>query len=98
MTVASLLAPAFTLGRLQPTLYLHFTSETQEPTCPSRPHGHLRATYMKPWVRYTLIAIVVLVILGGIAIAIGLHYADPYLHAKAIAMLEDKFHSDVDLK
>jgi hypothetical protein len=53
---------------------------------------------MRPWLKYTLITILVLVILGGIAIAIGIHYADPYLHAKAVAMLEDKFHSDVDLK
>ena len=53
---------------------------------------------MKPWVKYTLIIFVVLVVLGGILIAIGVHYADPYLHAKAVAMLEDRFHSDVDLR
>src|SRR6476660_7604276 len=53
---------------------------------------------MKPWVKYTLIIFVVLVALCGILIAIGRHYADPYLHAKAVAMLEDKFDSEVELK
>src|SRR5690349_20462923 len=53
---------------------------------------------MKPWAKYTLIGFLILAIIGGILIAVGLHYADPYLHAKAVAMLEEKFHSDVDLK
>jgi AsmA-like C-terminal region len=40
----------------------------------------------------------VLMALGVVAASIALHYADPYLHARAVAMLEDKFHSDVELK
>src|SRR4051794_33233481 len=53
---------------------------------------------MKPWIKYTLIIFVVLIVMGGILVVVGLHYADPYLHAKAVAMLENKFHSDVELK
>jgi len=52
----------------------------------------------KAWVKYTLITVAVLVIFLGVAIAVGLHYADPYLRAKAVSMLEDKFHSDVELR
>ena len=57
-----------------------------------------RNTTIKPWIKYTLIIFAILVVVFGILIAIGIHYADPYLHAKAVAMLENKFHSDVDLK
>ena len=63
-------------------------------TVPSPTH----TTTMKPWIKYTLITFAILVVVLGVLIAIGIHYADPYLHAKAVAMLEDKFHSDVDLK
>lgn len=66
------------------------------PTETAPPPTH--TTTMKPWLKYTLIVFLALVVIGGILIAIGVHYADPYLHAKAVAMLEDKFHSDVDLK
>jgi len=55
-------------------------------------------TTIKPWIKYALIIFAVVVVIGAILIAIGLHYADPYLHARAVAMLEEKFHSDVEIK
>jgi AsmA-like C-terminal region len=48
--------------------------------------------------KVVLIAGLACLVLWGVLIAVGLHYSDPILHARAIELLEQKFHSDVDLR
>lgn len=53
---------------------------------------------VRPWLKYTLIGSLVFVLTMIILGSVALHYADPYLHNRAVALLQDKFHSDVELK
>ncbi|HEY1265135.1 MAG TPA: AsmA-like C-terminal region-containing protein [Terriglobales bacterium] len=57
-----------------------------------------KTTAKRPWIKYVLIVLGTLLLVLLVAGSIALHYADPYLHQRAIAMLEEKFHSDVELK
>ena len=48
----------------------------------------------------TILPILILAVLAiaGLAIGIGVHYAQPYIHARAIEMLQQKFNGNVELQ
>ncbi len=52
----------------------------------------------RSWTKLVLIGLIGLLIFGSLLGSLAVHYADPYLHRRAVAILEEKFHSDVELK
>lgn len=49
-------------------------------------------------VNKTLLIVISLVVVAIVAVIVGIHLSNPYLHKKVVEMLSEKFHADVELK